>query len=340
MIVALILFALLAFSLLMNFGQMISSFAQFTPAARHAGGPRLEEIVLKDNRAHKKIAVVSVEGIITGQRIDGTAFNLVDVIKEQLRRASRDEHVVAVVLSVDSPGGEVLASDEIANALRSFQDKTDKPVVVSMGSLAASGGYYVSAPCQWIVANEMTITGSIGVIMSGFNYRGLLDKVGVQPRVYKSGKFKDMLSGSRKPEEISPEEDKMLNDLIQEVYGKFKSVVADGRESANEENGSGGRELVSNWADFADGRVFSGRQAYELGFVDEIGNFDTAIERAKKLGKVSDADVVEYRQIIEFADIFRMFGQSEPKSVKVDLGIEAPKLKAGQPYFLYSEYAY
>jgi len=340
MIVALILLALLAFSLLANFGQFVSSIAQFSSTGHRSSGPRLEEILVKDNGSANKVAVISVEGIITGQRIDGTAFNQVDVIKEQLRRADRDNRVKAVVLSVDSPGGEVLASDEIATALREFQDESSKPIVVSMGNLAASGGYYVSAPCRWIVANEMTITGSIGVIMSGLNYRGLMDKIGLQPRVYKSGKFKDMLSGSRNPEDISPEEDKMMNDLIQEVYVKFKTVVAEGRQNAHDQNGSDGRSLATDWADYADGRVFSGKQAYDLGFVDEIGDFDTAVDRAIDLSGELDANVIEYRQIIELADLFRMFGKSEPTAVKVDLGIEAPKLKVGQPYFLYSEYLY
>jgi protease-4 len=164
--------------------------------------------------------------------------------------------------------------------------------------------------------------------------------VGLQPRIYKSGRFKDMLSGSRKPEDISPEEDQMVNSLIEEVYTKFKTVVAEGRQDANDANGSDGRNLVANWAEYADGRVFSGKQAYELGFVDELGDFDTAVERALNLCGEFDANVVEYRQIIDLADIFRMFGQSEPTAVKVDIGIAPLKLKSGQPYFLYSECLY
>lgn len=338
MVVALILLALLAFSLLANFGQMMGSLADFTPPRHHAGGPRMEEIVVENNHSENKVAVISIEGIITSQRIDGTAFNMVDVVEAQLDRADRDPDVKAVVLRVDSPGGEVMASDDIAKALTEFQELTEKPVVVSMGNLAASGGYYVAAPCRWIVANEMTITGSIGVIMSGFNYRGLMDKVGLQPVVYKSGRFKDMLSGSRKPEDVSPEEQKMVQGLIDEVYGKFKTVVADGRAAANDANASDGRKLVEDWASYADGRVFSGKEAFELGFVDELGDFDTAVERAIDLAGELDANVIEYRQIIELADLFRLFGQSEPATVKVDLGVQTPNLKPGWLYFLYTEY--
>jgi len=338
MVVALVLLALLVFSLLANFGQMISSLTHLGPPSHVAGGPRMEEIVLKNNHSDNKVAVISVEGVITSQRIDGTAFNQTDVIKAQLKRADRDSSVKAVVLRVDSPGGEVMASDDIAKALRDFQEESDKPVVVSMGNLAASGGYYVSAPCRWIVANEMTITGSIGVIMSGFNYRGLMDKVGLQPVVYKSGKFKDMLSGSRKPEDVTPEEQKMVQGLIDEVYGKFKDVVAKGRGAANKANASDGRKLVDDWASYADGRVLSGSQAYELGFVDELGGFDTAVDRAIDIAGELDANVVEYRQIVELADLFRLFSKSEPATVKVDLGVDVPNLKPGLLYFLYTEY--
>src|SRR4029079_10112350 len=103
--------------------------------------------------------------------------------------------VKAVILKIDSPGGEVMASDDISRALVQFQEKHKKPVIASSRVLAASGGYYVAAPCRWIVANELTITGSIGVILSSLNYRGLMDKVGIEPVVFKSGKFKDMLRG-------------------------------------------------------------------------------------------------------------------------------------------------
>ena len=257
MIVALLLFVLLAVSLLANFGQMVSGLARLSPAHVRATGPRLDETLIKDNDSHNKIVVVPIEGVITGSRLDGSGYNLVDVVKEQLRRANEDRRVAAVLLKVDSPGGEVLASDEIANAIRDFQDKSGKPVVVSMGNLAASGGYYVSAPCRYIVANDLTITGSIGVIMSGMNYRGLMDKVGLVPQVYKSGKFKDMLSGSRKPEDISPEEVEMMQKFIAEVYGKFKGVVAAGRKEAHKLNGKDGRELAAEWESYADGRVIS-----------------------------------------------------------------------------------
>jgi protease-4 len=205
-----------------------------------------------------------------------------------------------------------------------------------MGNLAASGGYYVSAPCRWIVANELTMTGSIGVIMYGLNYRGLMDKVGVRPQVYKSGRFKDMLSGMRDPSQVPAEEAQMMNAMIQETYDKFKSVVASGREQAAANNKGDGRPLARDWADYADGRILSGKEAYRLGFVDELGSFDDAIGRARKLAGVAQANVVEYQQHYDLADLFRLFGRAEPRerTVKLDLGVQLPKLQAGYLYFL------
>src|SRR5208337_1005517 len=199
-------------------------------------GPRLDECVLEDNNSRRKIAVVTVDGIITDHTVDRAGNNMVSVIKAQLDRAKEDERVKAVILKVDSPGGEVMASDQINKVIAKFQDESGKPVVCSMGSLAASGGYYISVPCRWIVANELTITGSIGVIMHGWNYRGLMDKVGIAPMTYKSGKFKDMLSGERSTNEVPPEEHAMVQALIDETYGRFTNVVCAGRTQAWQKN--------------------------------------------------------------------------------------------------------
>jgi protease-4 len=352
MVFAIILLVLLGFSVLLNFIDFASGVTHGRTGGRGVArsrysGPRLEEVVVEDNSASAKIAVVDVDGIITSRALDQQGNSMVDVIKAQLDQAQDDKRVKAVILKVDSPGGEVLASDEISQAIKDFQEgkksgsdsgekAQGKPVVVSMGNLAASGGYYISAPCRWIVANEMTITGSIGVIMHGWNYRGLIDKIGIAPEVYKSGKFKDMLSGSRAPGEIPPEERAMVQSLIDEVYGKFKQVVADGRSDAHKKNKQEGHGLAEDWADYADGRVLSGTEAQRLGFVDELGNFDTAVKRAKTIANIGEANLIRYQQRYDLSDFFRMFGEgkTDAHTVKVDLGFDAPKLQAGQMYFL------
>jgi protease-4 len=343
MVFSIILLLLLALSMLFNLGNLSRGLSPGRARSGHTVGPKLEEVVTEDHDAVNKIAVLEIGGIITGRSLDGSGFNMVDVIKAQLKRAREDERVKAVILKVDSPGGEVLASDEISRLIEKFQLESKKPVVVSMGSLAASGGYYVSAPCRWIVAQDLTITGSIGVIMHGWNYRGLMNKVGVQPEVYKSGKFKDMMSGERNPEEVTPEERAMVQSLIDETYNKFKEVVQKGRDGANQANQSGaekGQKLDRQWANYADGRVLSGTKAYELGFVDELGNFQDAINRAKiiaGISKTSPVNLIEYQQHFDLSDLFRLFGESSRNRgsvVKVDLGMDMPKLQAGQLYFL------
>jgi protease IV len=332
MVVSLILAGVL---LLIGFVAATQFFGHSARAGRESGR-FLEELTVENNHSPHKIAVIDVEGIITSQAWDRSGRNMVDLIEDELRFAARDDSVKAVVLKVDSPGGEVLASDDISRAIIDFQDKHNKPVIAAMGGLAASGGYYVSAPCQWIVANELTITGSIGVIMHSFNYRGLLDKVGLYPQVFKSGKFKDMLSGSKKLDEVDPEEHKMIQAMIEETYKKFTSVVAKGRQRAAELNQGDGRKLAANWEQVADGRVFTGKQAYEYGFVDETGNFDTAVARARKLANISSANLIRYQEPFNIAQLFSLFGKSDATTLKVDLGMEMPKLSAGRLYFLSS----
>jgi protease-4 len=342
MIVAIILFLLLGFSVLLNVGGFFSRMGRISHLQpRHVAGPRLDEVILEEHGGRSKIAVVRVEGIITSREFDQSGFNMVDVIKAQLERAKDDDRVQAVLLKVDSPGGEVLASDDINQLIVNFQKKSGKPVIAAMGGLAASGGYYVSAPCRWIVANELTITGSIGVIMGTWNYRGLMDKVGIRPYTYKSGQFKDMLSGSREPEEIPEKEREMVQGLIDQTYKKFQSVVADGRRKAYDENKQekrDGRKLVENWRDYADGRILSGKEAQELGFVDQLGDFDKAAEEAASIAGIRRYDLVEYRLRYDLSDLFRMFGKSDSKGVKVELGVEMPKIEAGRMYFLSPTY--
>jgi protease-4 len=353
MIVAIILFALLAISLLGNFTLVSQALTSGLSSGLHSGfrtttrdiGPRLDECMLEDYDANYKIAVVMIDGIITDHTVDQSGNNMVDVIKAQLDRAKEDKRVMAVILKVDSPGGEVMASDEINKAIADFQSDEPgrpgkpvvrgKPVVCSMGSLAASGGYYISAPCRWIVANDLTITGSIGVILHTWNYRGLMDKVGLAPVTYKSGKFKDMLSGERGTNEIPAEERVMVQRLIDETYAKFTNVVWVGRSQAHKINKAEGKPLVAEWGTYADGRVLSGSEALKYGFVDELGDFDKAVERTEKIAGISKANLIEYRERYDISDLFSMFGQSSSAhNIKLDLGVEMPKLQAGCLYFL------
>lgn len=213
-----------------------------------------------------KIGVVEVLGPITTSK----------EIVEDLKAFEHDESVKAIVLRVDSPGGGVGPAQEIYAAVKALKIK---PVIISMGSVAASGGYYIAAPAAHVFANPGTITGSIGVIMEFPDIANLLEKIGLQRRVIKSGQFKDIGSPVR---EMTPEEQELLQELIDDVYMQFVEAVASGRNM----------EIDAVKA-LADGRIFSGRQAKELGLVDELGGLQAAIEySARRVGIVGEPKVV------------------------------------------------
>ncbi len=338
---AIIFAVLLGLSVFLQVAGMVSGVLMGMSGGMPASGIHLEEVTLEAGPAANKIAVIPVEGVIMGGSVV-SAKDMVKLIDEQLKHAAHDDSVKAVLLRVDSPGGEVLASDDIYRLLTKFQQKYNKPVIASMGSVAASGGYYVSAPCRWIVANELTITGSIGVIMQTYNFRGLMNKVGVKPLTFKSGRFKDMLSSSKDLESLSPqekadfaEEEAMLGKMIGETFGRFKAVIKEGREWANGKNAAGkepGQKLSSRWTDFADGRILSGKEAMNLGLVDELGNLEVAVNRAKNLAGITEARLVSYQPPFSLGDFLGILGQSNAKGVKIDLGLDLPKLRPGLHY--------
>jgi protease-4 len=211
-------------------------------------------------RPGKKVAIVSIQGAILSSQ----------EVVEELRGYAKDPSVKAIVLRINSPGGPVAPAQEIYQEVKRASEK--KPVVVSMGSIAASGGYYIASAATRIVANPGTITGSIGVIMEIPNIQGLMKKLGIKTVVIKSGRHKDMASAFR---EMSPEQRRILEELLADVHEQFVQAVAEGR----------GMELQQVKA-LADGRVFTGRQAKALGLVDALGNLQEAIQLAKELAGI------------------------------------------------------
>ncbi len=207
-----------------------------------------------------KVALVRVEGPI----VDAKS------VVEELKGYAKDSSVKAILLRVDSPGGGVVPSQEIYDQVKAAKAK--KKVIVSMGSVAASGGYYISAPADRIIANSGTITGSIGVIMVVPNLKGLLDKVGIKTEVVKSGKHKDLASVFRG---IGPEEREILQGVMDDVHEQFIAAVAEGRKMP-----------VEKVRQIADGRIFSGRQAVTAGLVDETGDLEYAIKQAGKMAGI------------------------------------------------------
>lgn len=249
-----------------------------------------------------KVALVKIEGVLG---VDIDALQVIDELKEYRKEGS----VKAVVVRINSPGGAVAPSQEIYEAIRRL--KKEKYVVTSMGSLAASGGYYIAVASDRIVANPGTMTGSIGVIMELPNVAGLMEKVGIRHQIVKSGKHKDMASVFR---DLSAEERRLLQQLLDDVHDQFIEAVADGR-------GMDGAEIRR----LADGRVFTGRQAVELGLVDELGTLEDAVRIAAREGGIEgEPEVLTRKQRLSFVDLLRGDVRSLVRSA---LGL--PPVRAG-----------
>jgi protease-4 len=264
--------------------------------------------------------------VITSSESGELGETMVDDLKIQLHQAAMDDDVKAIVLYVDSPGGEVTAADMIYNAVTLARAK--KPVVVYMGSLAASGGYYVSCGGSYLMADDTTLTGSIGVIIETLNYANLLGKIGLEAVVFKSGQFKDMLSGSR---EMTPEEKAYVQDMVMQTYGKFVGIVARERKIPEDQLRSG----------IADGRVISGRDALGDKLIDGLGQVEDAYQKARELGNAPDAPVVRYEAQFKLGRFLRLLGgRSESSKVQIELpGAIEPKLETGRIYLLPSMFA-
>jgi len=207
-----------------------------------------------------KIGVIPIEGAISDSQ----------AIAEQLRRFTKDKGIKAIILRINSPGGSVGPTQEIYREVQRTVET--KEVVASLGGVAASGGYYIAAAAKQIVANPGTITGSIGVIMEFVRYEDLLNKIGIKFEVLKSGEFKDIGSPHR---ELTARDKELISALIADIQKQFVEAVASGRNLSIEKT----REI-------ADGRIFSGAQAKELGLVDVLGNFQDAVELAKGMATI------------------------------------------------------
>ncbi|MGA2624394.1 MAG: signal peptide peptidase SppA [Bacteroidota bacterium] len=236
-----------------------------------------------------KVAVVELQGTIVSSE---------DVVR-QLKKFGDDNSVKAILLRVDSPGGGVAASQEMYEEVKKV--RAHKPVIASMGSVAASGGYYVSCGATRVVANRGTLTGSIGVISEFFRFDPMLDKVGVNVNTIKSGKLKDAGSPYRKMTDVDK---KYFQDLMDDVHRQFISVVEHERKLGHD-------EVV----ELADGRAFTGEQALSLRLVDTIGTYEDAVGIAAKLAGIKGKPTIvkERKHKLTFFDV--LFGQSKISDV-------------------------
>lgn len=228
-----------------------------------------------------RVAIIEVSGVI-GAPADAFSLQLGQgQLLSQIRQAAADPLVKAVVLRVDSPGGGVVASSELHAELVELTE-AGKPLVVSMGSTAASGGYYIATAADQIYANPDTLTGSLGVILQLTNYGEAFENLGLRTYTYKSGELKDIGSPTRPPTE---EEEQVLQSVVEEAYDGFVRVIVAGRGLDE-----------ARVREIADGRLYTGAQALELGLVDELGDLDEALAGARALAGLDEALVVRYTE--------------------------------------------
>ncbi|HPW17341.1 MAG TPA: signal peptide peptidase SppA [Candidatus Aminicenantes bacterium] len=249
------------------------------------GEDRLQEVVLAASPAREKVLMVDIDGTISSALETGFLTREKSVVArvfERLERAAADPLVKAVVLRLDTPGGEVTASDIVYHEILRFKERTGRPVVGLMMSVAASGGFYIASACDAIVAHPSTLTGSIGVISIFPSVEALMAKIGVKVNIIKSGPSKDSGSPFR---DMTEDEKKMFQAVIDEYYEGFLAVVAKGRR---------GKVSADDLRRIADGRVYTAPQALKLGLIDAVGYFDDAFAKARGLAGLTSAKLVSY----------------------------------------------
>lgn len=326
-LVIFLIFLLLA-SMMVNFLQFAANFDMAeTITGEIKEPPKFHELMEQKGAAKSedKIVRLDLEGIITSEpseEIFGSVGFDLESLKRALLQATEDKSVKAIVLRIDSPGGEVTASDTIYHAVKEAAKKI--PVVVYMDSMAASGGYYVSCGATKIVANETTLTGSIGVIIQSLNYSGTFGKVGMETMTFVSGAFKDTLGGSRP---MRDEEKAYVQGLVTNMYQRFLGIVSEARKIDPETLKAG----------IADGRVFTGGEALKNKLVDQTGYIEDAYATARELGHSPNASVVRYEKHGSLRDFFGAFSSAQDAKGRVKIDISdrlIPRLQPGKMYLL------
>jgi len=306
--VALLLFFVLGGSLLVN---LVLVVVAGSGSMEHSRRHYQEEVV--SGSAREKMVVIEVHGVIMdyGGSLFSSGNSVVRRSIEQLRQASEDPDVKAIVLSVNSPGGGVTASDEIHHEVVKAK-QAGKKIVVHMGDLCASGGYYISAPAHRIVASPTTITGSIGVIMNHMEYHKLLEeKLGVSEKAIKSGPHKDILSPARP---MTVEEQAILQGMIDAMYKRFVDLVEDGRKGR--QNFPADRKAIEK---IADGRIYTGDEAVTLGLADAVGYMEDAYNEAAQAAGLREYKLVRYTRQPTLMDV--LGGNAEGK-VNINAGVQ------------------
>lgn len=276
----------------------------------------------------EKILIIDISGIISEERQRGLVGvsedpDMVARIKEELKMATRDKHVKAIILRINSPGGTVTASDMIYHEIEQFKKNTAIKVVACIMDLGASGGYYVAASADRIIAHPTTVTGSIGVIMLNLSVEGLLQKIGITDTSIKTGEYKDMGSPLKT---MTEEERRIFQGIMDSLYERFLTAITENR-----------KELpLEKLRSLADGRIYTAQQALENGLIDQIGYLDEAISLAKQESGLTGARVVIYhRPGVYKNNIYSRLGNAGFGAINL-LNIDLKTfIHSGSPSFMY-----
>jgi len=248
---------------------------------------REEKFLSGDKHSKNKVLLIPVEGVILEVQNESLFYEEKSIVKEitdELRGATNDKDIKGIIFSVNSPGGGITECDNIYTEILKFkEERPEVPIIVSMGGVAASGGYYIAAPAEKIYAQPTTITGSIGVIMQVTNIAELFEKIGLENITFKSGKMKDIGSATR---EMTPEEKKIIDNMVKEMSGRFIQIIKDNREFTDDQ-----------LAVISDARIFTAQQAKDIGLIDEIGYLEDAFRSVKEMANISDAKLVKKKKL-------------------------------------------
>ncbi|RAK50093.1 signal peptide peptidase SppA [Macrococcoides bohemicum] len=329
MIIAAVLF-ILGTSVSFFTSAVTTNFSKSFEEATNMKNDELSTTVLEGTDGSNQIARVEVDGVIQDTGVPGlfdeAGYNHTKTL-QTLEQIKDDDNIKGLMLVVNSPGGGVYESAEIHDAIKAIK-KSGKKVYVTMKNMAASGGYYISAPADKIYASSETITGSLGVIMQSMNYKELADKYGVKFNTIKSGPHKDIMSPTK---EMDEEERKILQSFVDESYNAFVKVISEGRHID-----------TAQVKKIADGRIYSGLQAKKLNLIDEIGMEKDALKAMKEDLKAKNAEVIEFNADDSFfgKDFFaantfvkQLMGQSDVDRVQQILS----KRQGLEPMYLYGE---
>ena len=273
----------------------------------------LTENVVEGFNASERLVIIDINDVIMPGETS-------DVIIEMLKAAGNDTTVKGVILNMDTPGGGVTATDVIYNEVQKLREQGIK-VVTCMQSVAASGGYYLAAGTDYIVANKTTITGSIGVVISTWNGEEMFSKIGIKPQVFKSGRLKDGLSPGRKP---TDEELELFQEMVNEMFDSFAEIVSTGRNIPLEEVKA---------SPIGDARIVTAKQALELKLIDEIGYLEQAIDKLKSLTSSSDAQIIKYEVPPTVMEVL-LGAKTDPAAEAIKNALPKVPLAKGGFYYL------